>query len=166
MARVKKNKYQKSEDKLLIPDQLRIKKIILPIIQDDCILVFGQEKTHLPFEIKRFYFITDSIPGLPRGYHAHKELKQILFCIKGSIKLIIDNRHHRKEIILDKPNEGIILDRMVWYELHDFKKESILLVLANDLHKESDYIRSYSEYRQYTKQEGIVPVVKNDKNNQ
>jgi dTDP-4-dehydrorhamnose 3,5-epimerase-like enzyme len=126
-----------------------VKQIILPLIKDDSNLIFGQEKTHFPFPIKRIFYISKPKPGLPRGFHAHKNTKQILFCIQGSIKLIVDDRKSRKAIILNKPNIGILLEDKIWYEMHNFKKETIILVLASDVYKEDDYIRDYNEFRKY-----------------
>ncbi len=150
----KKNriKHRGSSKKLNDSEDPEIQTILLPLISDDGNLIFGQEGTHFPFPIKRIYYMTNIAPGLPRGYHAHKTLRQILFCIQGSVKIVIDNRHKRKEIILNKPNEGLIMNEMIWYEMHDFQEDTILLVLASDIYYESDYIRSYNEYRSLIKQ--------------
>lgn len=125
---------------------MRVKKITLPHIIDNCNLFFAQTPKHLPFGIKRVYFITESDTKLPRGFHAHKENQQAIFCLQGSIKLILDDGKEHTEIILNKPNEGVIIDKLIWHEMHNFKKNTILLVLASDVFREKDYIRSYEQF--------------------
>lgn len=134
--------------------QLQIsKKIEISKVSDECSLYFAQTPTHIPFPIKRIFFITETYTLLPRGYHAHKKTKQVLFCIQGSIKIIVDDGKKREEIILDSPEEGIFLDRMTWIEMHDFKEDTILLVLASRLYKKSDYIRDYHLFHELAKKE-------------
>lgn len=120
--------------------------IEIPKIQDEGFLCFAEESRHIPFPIKRFYYIFDVDNGAVRGRHAHKQTNQILFCLKGSIKIILDNGQEKEEIFLDKPNEGIFLDKMMWHDMVDFKKNTLLLVVADDLYKEDDYIRNYDNF--------------------
>lgn len=124
-----------------------ITKIILPLIKDDCNLVFAEVRKNIPFEIKRIFYITKAKNGLPRGLHAHYKTKQAIFCIQGSVKIVIDNRKKREEVRLSKPNEGLLMENLVWYEMHNFKKDTILLVLASEPYDEKDYIRSYFDFR-------------------
>lgn len=128
-----------------------INKITLPLIKDDCNLAFAEVKKNIPFEIKRIFYITKAKNGLPRGLHAHHKTKQAIFCIQGSVKIVIDNRKKREEVKLSKLNEGLLMDNLIWYEMHNFKKDTILLVLASEPYDEKDYIRSYSEYRNIVK---------------
>lgn len=129
------------------PKNSLIKFIELPKILDECELIVAQTPEHIPFKIKRVYFIRRAHPQLPRGFHAHKTCQQIIFCICGSIKLIIDNGKVREKIILAEPHKGIFLDKMVWHEMVNFKKNTILLVLASDNFNEKDYIRDYEKFR-------------------
>lgn len=124
-----------------------IKLIKIPEIFDDCNLYFAQTKNHIPFSIKRVYYILQAKTKLPRGLHAHKKNKQVIFCIQGSIKLILDNGRRKKEIILDKPNVGIFLDKLIWHEMVDFKKNTILLILASKIFDKKDYIRDYENFK-------------------
>lgn len=121
--------------------------IKIPKIFDDCYLYFAQNSEHIPFNIKRVYFITEPDINLPRGYHAHKKTKQLMFCIQGSIKLHLDNSKKRKNITLDQPNIGVLIDKMIWHEMADFKKDTILLVLASTVFNEKDYIRDYEKFK-------------------
>lgn len=120
--------------------------INIPKISDDCFLYFVQNQEHIPFNIKRVYYILESQPNLPRGSHAHHKTQQTLFCIQGSIKIILDNGSNREEVILDKPETGIFLDKMIWHEMHNFQKDTILLVLASRKYEEQDYIRNYEQF--------------------
>lgn len=126
-----------------------IKIIKIPEIFDDCYLYFAQTKDHIPFPIKRVYYITRSNTKLSRGLHAHKKTNQVIFCIQGSIKLILDNGKIREEILLDKPNIGVLLENMIWHEMIDFKQNTILLVLASKEFSEKDYIRDYEQFKRW-----------------
>lgn len=121
-----------------------IRLIEIPKVLDDCLLYFAQHPAHIPFKIKRIYFIAGANTNLSRGYHAHKKNKQVIFCIQGSVKLILDSGRNKDEIFLDKPNIGVFLEKMIWHQMHDFKKNTILLVLASDKFDEKDYIRNYA----------------------
>lgn len=122
-------------------------RIRIPKIEDDCKLFFTQSSTHIPFPIKRVYYILDADPKKVRGFHAHKKTKQVIFCIQGDIKLVLDNGKKRKKIFLDQPNIGVLIDKMIWHEMKDFKKETILLVLASKVFDEKDYIRDYEKFK-------------------
>jgi dTDP-4-dehydrorhamnose 3,5-epimerase-like enzyme len=120
--------------------------IEIPKIEDEGFLSFLESKSHVPFSIKRLYYISEVIPNARRGFHAHKKTKQIFFCIQGSIRLILDNGKEREEIVLDQSNKGIFLDAMMWHEMIDFQPDTILLVVASDRYDEDDYIRQYNEF--------------------
>lgn len=124
-----------------------IRLIKIPKILDDCILCFAQNPDHIPFKIKRIYTISRASEKLPRGFHAHKKTKQILFCLKGSIKIILDNGKERKEITLNSPEIGVFIDKMIWHEMLGFKKNTILLVITSTQFDESDYIRNYEHFK-------------------
>lgn len=128
-----------------------IRRIEIPEIIDDCYLYFAQHPDHIPFKIKRIYYIIGANPKLPRGLHAHKKARQIIFCLQGSIKLLLDDGKSKEEVLLNKSNTGVFLDKMVWHEMHEFKKKTILLVLASMEFNEKDYIRSYEEFKKQIK---------------
>lgn len=129
-----------------------IKYIKIPKISDECFLCFAQTPEQIPFEIKRVYYILKAIQDLPRGFHAHYQTEQVLFCIQGSITMVLDNGRQKEEIVLDRPEVGIMLDKMVWHEMHNFQPETIILVLASDRYKEEDYIRNYEEFLRIVKE--------------
>ena len=121
--------------------------IQIPRIFDDCYLYFAQNPDHIPFGIKRIYFITNAKTKFPRGFHAHRKTQQVLFCIQGSIKLTLDNGHKREQLLLNHPSKGIFINKMVWHEMYNFKKNTILLVLTSRVFNEGDYIRDYEKFK-------------------
>lgn len=120
--------------------------IEIPQILDEGYLCFMEGKNHIPFPIKRVYYIFDVFKNAVRGRHTHKATKQVIFCIRGSITIILDNGHDKEAITLSKPNQGLFLDKMMWHEMVAFKKGTVLLVVASELFKEEDYIRDYQTY--------------------
>ena len=123
--------------------------IEVPKIKDEGILCFMEGLNHVPFPIKRVYFIYDVIKNAVRGKHAHKKTKQVIFCVNGSITIILDNGRAKEEITLDNPNQGLFLDAMMWHEMVDFQNNTILLVIASENFNETDYIRNYPEFLGY-----------------
>lgn len=112
-------------------------------------LVALEEFKDLPFRIKRVYYMYDTAKGVRRGGHAHKNLQQILICIHGSCKILLDNGHETKTVPLEKPYEGLYVTNNMWREMFDFSPDAVLLVLASELYDESDYIRDYDEFLQF-----------------
>ncbi len=109
-------------------------------------LIAIEGSTTIPFSIKRVYYIFDTKEGVRRGYHAHKKLKQVLICVSGSCKILLDNGKEKKVITLDKPSRGFLLEPFFWREMYDFSSDCVLLVLASDHYNENDYIRDYSVF--------------------
>lgn len=104
------------------------------------------EKGNLPFPIKRVYYIYNVKENESRGFHAHRQLEQVLICVKGSCDVLVNNGHAKKVIKLDDPSTGLYLKGLVWREMHNFSSDAVLLVLASDFYSESDYIRDYSDF--------------------
>ena len=125
--------------------------ITIPLIEDDGQLCFAEIDQHLPFLPKRVYYILNPKPQEPRGYHAHKKTDQLLFCIQGSVKMVLDNGRKKEQIVLNKPNIGIMLPQMIWHEMHNMDKDTILLVLASKKYEPADYIRSYDQFMKLVK---------------
>lgn len=112
-------------------------------------LVALEEFKDIPFEIKRVYFMYDTAEGVRRGFHAHKSLEQILICIHGSCKILLDNGQEQKIVPLEKPYEGLYVSNNMWREMYDFSEDAVLLVLASQLYDESDYIRNYDDFLKF-----------------
>lgn len=100
----------------------------------------------VPFDIKRVYYIYGTGQGVSRGYHAHRNLKQIAICVSGQCRMVLDNGEIREEIGMNSPNKGLLIESMVWREMHDFSQDCVLLVLASEHYDENDYIRKYENF--------------------
>lgn len=116
-------------------------------------LVALEEYKEVPFKIKRVYYMYDMSSGIVRGRHAHKNLQQILICIYGSCKILLDNGNEKKVVPLEKPYEGLYVANNMWREMYDFSKDAVLMVLASELYDENDYIRNYDEFLNFVKTE-------------
>ena len=131
---------------------MKIQKISFQQRGDDrgCLSVaeFGKE---LPFSVKRIYYIYNVIDGKRRGYHAHKKLQQIIFCISGKCNVMLTDGKEKVNLLLDKPYEAIYINDCIWREMYDFSEDAVLLVLASEIYDESDYIRDYDSFLQYRK---------------
>lgn len=112
-------------------------------------LISLEQNKNIPFEIKRIYYIFGTKENVSRGFHAHKKLKQLAVCVRGSCRFVMDNGTQKEEIILDSPDKGLVIDTMQWHEMHDFSEDCIIIVLANDYYDESDYIRNYENFRSF-----------------
>jgi len=115
-------------------------------------LVALEENKEIPFNIKRVYYIYDTLEGVRRGFHAHKELKQLLLCVHGSCKVLLDDGTDKEIVTLDKPYEGIFIQSNIWREMYDFSSDAVLLVLASEVYDEADYIRDYNKFLEYVKE--------------
>jgi len=115
-------------------------------------LVALEEFRDIPFQIKRVYYMYDTVPDVVRGHHAHKALEQILICIHGNCKIRLDNGIEKKVVPLEKPYEGLYVANNMWREMYDFSPDAVLMVLASELYDESDYIRDYDEFKKYVKE--------------
>ena len=120
---------------------------------DRGMLVALEEMKDIPFNIKRVYYMYDTIEGVRRGFHAHKCLEQILVPIHGSCKIRLDNGHEKKVIPLERPYEGLYVSNAMWREMFDFSPDAVLMVLASELYDESDYIRDYDEFLAYVREQ-------------
>lgn len=109
-------------------------------------LVAIEAMEHIPFQVNRVYYIYDTLPGVRRGFHAHRNLQQILICVHGSCRIHLDNGFETAEVLLDKPNEGLYISNDMWREMYDFSEGAVLLVLASNHYDEADYIRNYEDF--------------------
>jgi dTDP-4-dehydrorhamnose 3,5-epimerase-like enzyme len=105
----------------------------------------GMDKA-VPFDIKRIYYIYHTAENVGRGYHAHKKLKQVAVCLSGKCRMVLDDGTNREEVWLDCPTKGLVIEEVVWREMHDFSPDCVLLVLASEHYDEGDYIRNYEDF--------------------
>ena len=112
-------------------------------------LSFVESTRDIPFEFKRIYYISKVSEGVKRGFHAHKQLRQLLFCPYGKISIMLDDGSIKNEMILDNPSFGILIDRPLWREMTWLEDDSVLCVLASDYYWEGDYIRDYDSFLEF-----------------
>src|SRR5690554_2500664 len=109
-------------------------------------LISLEARKNIPFDIKRVYYIFGTKPGVARGFHAHKALQQVAICVSGKCKMLVDNGKEKAEVWLDSPAKGILIENMIWREMHDFSEDCVLMVLASEYYDEADYIRDYDNF--------------------
>ena len=109
-------------------------------------LVALEEGNTIPFAIKRVYYIFKTQEGVRRGFHAHKQLKQVAIAVRGSCRFVLDDGKERIEMLLDNPCQGLLIESFMWREMYNFSDDCVLMVLADQLYDEADYIRDYSVF--------------------
>ena len=109
-------------------------------------LSFIENNKHIPFEIKRAYYLYNVPVSAVRGGHAHKQLQQVLIALSGSFEVHLDDGHVKNIVTLNKPWEGLLIGNKVWRELKEFSGGSTCLVLASRVYEETDYYHDYEEF--------------------
>ena len=117
--------------------------------------VFGDERGKLislegsrnvPFEIKRVYYIFDTLPDQDRGMHAHKNMEQIIVAMDGACEFVLDDGKTRESVWLNRPDVGLFIGKNMWREMKNFSYGCKLMVLASDYYDEKEYIRDYDQF--------------------
>lgn len=121
--------------------------IDIPKIEDPRGNLSFIEKDCIPFSIKRVYYLYDVPSGAYRGAHAHKEQLEFLIALSGSFEVILDDGVEKQRIMLNKPNQGLLIPQGTWRELENFSSGSVCLVIASGEYDESDYIRDYNNFK-------------------
>ncbi|MBN2486820.1 MAG: WxcM-like domain-containing protein [Bacteroidales bacterium] len=101
------------------------------------------------FNTKRVYYLYDVPGGSERGGHAHKGLYQLIIAASGSFDVIIDDGRNKKIVHLNRPYYGLYIVPGIWREIVNFSSGAICLVLASEKYSESDYIREYTDFKNY-----------------
>ena len=109
-------------------------------------LSFVENLVHIPFEIKRVFYLHGIPKGTERGGHAHKDLTELIVCLNGTFDLYLDDGINKKQFHLDSPTKGIIVTSMIWREMKNFSESSVCMVLASNFYDESDYFRDYDKF--------------------
>ena len=121
--------------------------IDLPKIQDPRgNLTFIEGNVHVPFDIRRVYYLYDVPGGAERGGHAHKGLSQLIVAMSGSFDVVLDDGTEKRRIHLNRSYQGLYVCPMIWRELDNFSSGSVCMVLASNVYDESDYFRDYSGF--------------------
>lgn len=103
------------------------------------------------FDIKRIYYIWNTVRDAIRGRHAHRNLKQVIICLAGSCDFTLDDGRERVTYHLDSPSTGLYVENFVWREFTNFSQGCIVMVLASEHYDSTDYIRSYEEFMELCK---------------
>lgn len=109
-------------------------------------LTYVEQQRHVPFDIKRIFFLYDVPTGADRGAHAHRQHHQFLICLAGSFDVAVDDGNGQRLIHLNRPWKGLHVPPMIWAAEKNFDPGSVCLVLSSDLFAEEDYIRDYDDY--------------------
>ena len=126
-------------------DDVRI--IELPRIHDPRgNLTFIEGNSHVPFDIRRVYYLYDVPGGAERGGHAHKNLSQLIIAMSGSFDVVLDDGTEKRRFHLNRSYQGLYVCPMIWRELDNFSSGSVCMVLASNTYDEADYYRDYDEY--------------------
>lgn len=124
--------------------------------------VFGDERgklvpiesgQNIPFEIKRVYYIFDTLPEQVRGQHAHRTLEQIVIAMDGACQFVLDDGKTRETVWLNRPDVGLYIGKNVWNEMHHFSYGCKLMVLASEHYDEKEYIRNYEDFLKEIREE-------------
>lgn len=111
-------------------------------------LVVVEGNMDIPFDIKRIFYIYGSNPNVIRGQHANRKSEFVLINVAGTSKVRVLNACGQESVyVLDRPNIGLYLPKMIWKEMYDFSQDSVLLVLASEHYDPSEYIKDYDEYK-------------------
>lgn len=126
----------------------KAKIIDLPKIPDERgNLSFIEEKNHIPFEIKRVYWIYDVPGGEIRGSHAYKTLSEFIVALSGSFDVILHDGREEIKFSLNRSYYGLYVPKLYWRRLENFSTNSLALILADDLYKEDDYVRDFEDFK-------------------
>ncbi len=114
-------------------------------------LIALEEDMNIPFELKRVFYIYNTVGDIRRGNHANRFSRQVLVCTSGSCKIHLDNGVETMEVDLDRPNKGLYIANNVWREMYDFSEDCVLMVLSNKLYDPDEYIRDHKVFNEMVK---------------
>jgi dTDP-4-dehydrorhamnose 3,5-epimerase len=100
----------------------------------------------LPFPVRRVYWIHGTQPGVSRGFHAHRKLRQLCVCVAGSVRMSLFDGRREESIVLDSSAKGLLIGPGLWREMHDFSPGCVLMVFADAEYDETDYIRDRAQF--------------------
>lgn len=117
-------------------------------------LTFVEGARHVPFDIRRVYYLYDVPGGAERGGHAHKELQQLIIAMSGSFDVVVDDGTSQRRHHLNRSYYGLYVPHMIWRELDNFSSGSVCLVLASLPFDEADYFRDHEAFRRTARANG------------
>ena len=113
-----------------------------------------QNSDTLPFDVKRVYYLYDVPGGESRGAHAHRNLSQLIVAASGSFRVTLDDGKVKRSFFLNRSYQGLYVKPGLWRDLDDFSSGAVCMVLASDIYRADDYIRSYQEFLHFRESEG------------
>lgn len=132
-----------------------VKLIELPRINDHRgNLTFIESGRHIPFEIKRTYYLYDVPGGATRAGHGHKALHQLMIAMSGSFDITLDDGFEKKVISLNRSYNGLYIPPMMWRDLDNFSSGAVCMVLASAFYDEEDYFRNYDDFLRAAREDG------------
>ncbi|UOE48301.1 FdtA/QdtA family cupin domain-containing protein [Mucilaginibacter sp. SMC90] len=108
-----------------------------------------ENNIHIPFAVKRVYYLYDIPGGESRAAHGHKQLEQFIVAASGSFDITIDDGINKKTVQLNRPYMGLHIKPGIWRDISNFSSGAICLVLASMLYTEEDYLREYNQFKEY-----------------
>lgn len=125
-----------------------VRYVELPIIHDRRgNLTFIEGNKHVPFDIRRVYYLYDVPGGAHRGGHAHRQLEQLIVAMSGSFDVVLDDGQRSRRFHMNRSFYGLYVPRMIWREIDNFSSGSVCMVLASEHYDEADYYRDFQEFR-------------------
>lgn len=129
------------------PSAGHVRLIDLPVVSDPRgDLTFIEGERHVPFPIRRVYYLYNVPVDAERGGHAHRDLEQVVFALSGSFRMKIDDGKTKSEYWLRDPRKGLYINRLIWREMDSFSQGAVCMVLASHPYDESDYFRDYDDF--------------------
>jgi len=109
-------------------------------------LAVAEVGSNLPFPVRRVYWIHGTKPGIRRGFHAHKRLRQVFVCVAGSVRMMFTDGERRDEFVFDAFSEALVVGPGLWRVMSEFSPDCVLMVFADREYEEDDYIRDFAAY--------------------
>ena len=122
-------------------------------------LTFVESGRHVPFDIKRVYYLYDVPGGATRAGHAHRNLRQLVVAMSGSFDMVLDDGVAQKRVHLNRSYFGLYIPSMIWREIDNFSSGAVCMVLASEFYDEADYYRDHAEFLAATCAAGERPVL-------
>lgn len=124
-----------------------VRSITVPVVEDlRGYLTAAELGRHLPFAPRRYFMVFNVPSSRIRGEHAHLQCEQLMVCVHGTVKVMVDDGRRRAEYLLDEPHKSLYVPAMIWASQFSYSRDAVLLVLASHEYDPADYVRDYDEF--------------------